>query len=267
MRDPRNAFRAQTDAPSLASGDPAVERQRRMTVTIRAAEAEPAAPARAALGIGFAWLVLALLALAAVTLRLDGALPVFTVVWLVVPLVSLARHRDPRRIGIRPVEARLLGVTVLAAGVATACLTIAVEPWSGAYGALVDEALSADPVDTTFGWLARHDGAGAWLGFVAMSGLVTIFAEELFFRGWLLQALLRRTRPGRAITAQAAAFALVQAVPALLLAPLEGAVFVAVYAFAAVGLVGGWAAWRTASIWPSLVVATTANAVLTALLV
>ena len=132
-----------------------------MTVTIRGAGAEPVAPARSALVIGIAWPLLALLSLAAATRHLDGALPVFTVVWLVVPLVSLARHHDPRRVGIRPVEARLLGSTVFAAGLATACLTIAVEPWSGAYGALVDAALSTDPVDTTFGWLARHDGGAA----------------------------------------------------------------------------------------------------------
>ena len=69
----------------------------------------------------------------------------------------------------------------------------------------------------------------------------------------------------RAVVAQAALFSVVQTLPALLLAPLEGVVFVGVYAFALVGVVGGWAAWRTASIWPSLAVAATLNALLTAL--
>lgn len=217
--------------------------------------------------VAAAWIVGALLALALATGYLDGAAPVFTVVWLVVPLVALARHRDPGRIGIRAVGLRGLVGTTAVAGLATAALTVAVEPWSGAYGALVDEALSTDPVDTTFGWLAHHDGLAAWAGFVLFSGLVTIFAEELFFRGWLLRLLGRHTTPARAIVGQAALFSVVQALPALLLSPVEGVVFVAAYAFVAVGLVGGWAAWRTASIWPSLVVATTLNAVLTALIV
>ena len=229
--------------------------------------ASPARNGRASTGtaLGVAWLIGALLALVVATRHLDGAVPVFTAIWLVVPLVTLLRRRDAGRVGLRRVRApRLAGTTVLAA-VLAAALTLAVEPWSGAYGALVEEALATDPVDTTFGWLVVHDGPGAWAAFVLFGGLVTIFAEELFFRGWLLQLLLRHTDPARAVVAQAALFSVVQVLPALLLAPLEGVVFVGAYAFALVGVVGGWAAWRTASIWPSLAVAATLNALLTAL--
>lgn len=210
-----------------------------------------------------AWIGAALVAAALAVWRLEGAVPVFTFVLLLVPLVSLVRHGDTARVGLRRVGAGLLARTTAVAALAIAVLTAAVEPWSHAYEALVEEALATDPVDPTFGWLARYDGFGSWAGFVLFTGLVTIFAEELFFRGWLLQLLLRHTGPAPAIVGQAVLFSLLQAIPAFLLSSVEAAVYVGVYAFAAIGLVGGTAAWRTASIWPSLIAATTFNAVLT----
>ena len=216
-----------------------------------------------AVALGVLWIVAALVAAVLVALWLDCALPIFTFVWFLVPLVALIRHRDAGRVGIGRVDLRLLGRTTTIAALAMAILIVAVEPWSGTYGQLVEKALSADPLDTTFGWLVRFDRVGAWTGFILFSGLVTIFAEELFFRGWLLQLLCRHKRPSRAIVIQAALFSLLQALAALQLSPLRASLYVAIYAFAVVGVVGGYAAWRTASIWPSLALATTSNALLT----
>ena len=96
------------------------------------------------------------------------------------------------------------------------------------------------------------------------SGLVTIFAEELFFRGWLLQLLQRRVSKGWAIAIQAALFTVPQLLAALMLSPVQAAVYAAVYSFLAIGLVGGWAAARTQSIWPSLAAATLWNVIMIA---
>lgn len=211
------------------------------------------------------WIVGALVAAIVASWRLDAAPPLFTVICLAVPLVALIRQREPARIGIRRIGLQRLVRTSATAVVAAAFITIAVEPWSHAYSGLVAESVAADPADITFGWLARLDGIGAWAGFILFSGLITIFAEELFFRGWLLQLLCRHTKPTRAIILQAAAFSVPQALAALFLSPSQAAVYIAVYSFTAIGLVGGYAAWRTASIWPSLVLATVFNAVMTAL--
>ena len=51
----------------------------------------------------------------------------------------------------------------------------------------------------------------------------------------------------------------------LLFPPLQAVVWIVVYSWLAVGVVGGWAAARTRSIWPSLIAATLTNLVLTAL--
>ena len=101
---------------------------------------------------------------------------------------------------------------------------------------------------------------------LAYSGLVTIMAEELFFRGWLLQLLLRRMDRTRAVVLQATLFALPQLLPALLMPTTQGIVYVVVYSWLIIGLVGGWAAARTSSILPSLVSATILNFVLAAIL-
>jgi membrane protease YdiL (CAAX protease family) len=213
--------------------------------------------------IASVWILGALVASAVAAWKLDAAPPLFTVIWLVVPLITLLRHGTPRRIGIRAVALAQVARASAVAILAVACVTLAVEPWSRAYSALVAEALAADPADITFGWLARFDGVGAWASFIIFSTLVTIFAEELFFRGWLLQLLCCHMKAALAIVVQAALFTLPQALVALFLAPSQAVVYIAVYSFAAIGVIGGYAAWRTASIWPSLVLATAFNAVLT----
>jgi membrane protease YdiL (CAAX protease family) len=234
--------------------------------TARPAGAAPGGGHGRLRGLAIGWIAAALAALALVGWRLGAALPVFTVLWLIVPLVALVRHADPGRVGIRRVPGRALARATLLAAAAVTLLFAALEPWSHAYDELVDEAISADPPDPTFGLVARFDGAGSWAGFVLFGGLVTLFAEELFFRGWLLQLLGRHTRPALAIGGQALAFAALQTLPALMLTPLRAGVYVVAYALVGNGLVCGWAAWSTGSIWPSLAIAATFNPVLTALL-
>jgi membrane protease YdiL (CAAX protease family) len=102
----------------------------------------------------------------------------------------------------------------------------------------------------------------AWGGLLLYSGLVTIGAEELFLRGWLLQALQHRMDKGWAIVIQAALFTLPQLLAALLLAPWQGVLYAVMYSWLAIGVIGGWAVARTQSIWPSLASATIWNAVM-----
>ena len=209
------------------------------------------------------WAGLALLALVPVCILLQGALPIFTVLWLIVPLVTVFWTRDASRVGFCPVPwSEYLKVTALNLG-ALLLIALAVEPWSHTYQALLSQALATEPPDTTFAWLVRYDGLPAWGGLLLYSGLVTIFAEELFFRGWLLQLLQRRMPRLGAIVLQAALFTLPQGLAALVLAPLQGVLFAVVYSWLAIGLVGGWAAARTQSIWPSLTAAVLFNFILT----
>ncbi len=211
------------------------------------------------------WVGLAIAALAPVTIFLQGSFPIFTVIWLVVPLIIFLGVKDARRMGFQLITWRLfLSTTALNLG-ALLAISLLVEPGSHVYRALVTAALSSQPIDTTFAWLERFEGPLGWAGLILYSGFVTIFGEELFFRGWLLQSLLRKMKPFWAILLQAALFTLPQLLAALLLSPLQGAVYTIAYSWLAVGMVGGWAAARTRSIWPSLVSATFWNAIMVAL--
>jgi membrane protease YdiL (CAAX protease family) len=136
------------------------------------------------------------------------------------------------------------------------------EPWSHTYQMLLTEAISALHPDTTFGWLVRFPGAAGWAGFIGFAGLVTLFAEELFFRGWLFQWLQKRMSSTKAVFWQATLFTLPQMLAAFLLAPLQGVLYAVVYSWLAIGLIGGWAASRTQSIWPSLLSATLYNIIM-----
>lgn len=150
------------------------------------------------------------------------------------------------------------------AGVAYAILLILVEPWNGVYDRLL--VLAVEGPDPTFAWLVRLDGVGGWLGLALFSGFVTLYSEELFFRGWLLQALNRRTQASVAVVGQAVVFTIFQSIPVFFFEPLQAVLYLLVYAFG-LGIIVGAAAQRTQSIWPGLAVVTVANLVLTAILV
>ena len=213
------------------------------------------------------WVGLALLILFPISTLLQGTFPIFTVLWLGVPLAAVLVTRDARRVGFRPIPWReYLKVAAINLGVLL-LIALAIEPWSHTYQALVSLAVSAGQGDTTFAWLVRYDGLPAWGGLLLYSGLVTIFAEELFFRGWLLQLLQPHMSRAWAIALQAALFTVPQAIVAFVLSPLPGVLYVVGYSWLAIGVVGGWAATRTQSIWPSLTAAVLLNFILTLLLI
>jgi membrane protease YdiL (CAAX protease family) len=85
-----------------------------------------------------------------------------------------------------------------------------------------------------------------------------MFAEELFFRGWLLQFMVKRIPVRKALLLQAFLFTLPQAIAAVFLRPIQAYVYI-IYSFIAVGLIGGWSAWKTKSIWPGLITVTLMN--------
>ncbi len=212
------------------------------------------------------WGVVALLALVPIAVGLEAAFPILTVVWILVPLLVVARTRDADRVGFRRVPWRLFAETTAIAFAACFAVTVAVEPWSHAYQRVVELAMTAQPIDSTFGWLVRLPRLPGLLAMTAYAGLVTMFGEELFFRGWLLQYLRRRVATWRAIVVQASLFAIPQMLVAAFMSPAQAIVYVVVDAWLLVGVVGGWAAARTGSIWPSLTIVTLGNLVLVALL-
>lgn len=205
------------------------------------------------------WVLLALALLLPVTLLLQGAFPIFTVVWLIVPLVVVLRTKDATRVGFRAVPWRQLAqATALNLG-GYLLLTLLLEPWSHAYEQLLALALSGSTPDTTFAWLLRFPRLPALTGMALYSGLITLFGEELFFRGWLLQLLQKRWGVTWAIIFQALVFVIPNLPAALALPSPQGWLYALLYTGLGIGIIGGYAAARTGSIWPSLISATLSN--------
>jgi len=153
-------------------------------------------------------------------------------------------------------------LVAVAAAAAEFVLTAPFEHWSHTGRKVYELIFAARPPDATFLWLRRFPGAAGWVAMVVYSGLVTIFAEELFFRGWLLQLLLRQFRPVWAIVIQATVFTmLVNGFLATALPLAQALVCSIVYSWLAIGVVCGWAAMRTRTIWPGLIVNVLGNAV------
>jgi membrane protease YdiL (CAAX protease family) len=208
------------------------------------------------------WAGSAMLTLLPIKIFLQGAFPVFTVIWLTVPLLVVLRTRDANRVGFRTISWRIFLTTAAINLSALLLVAILIEPWSHSYQALVKGVISGTPPDTTFAWLIRFTGFISWSGLLLYSGLVTIFGEELFFRGWLLQILQRRMKKAWAVMIQSTLFTIPQLLAAFLLTPLQGVVYAVIYSFLGIGIIGGWAATRTQSIWPSLASATIWNAIM-----
>jgi membrane protease YdiL (CAAX protease family) len=213
------------------------------------------------------WSFLALAVLAPVTGLLKGSFPIFTVVWILVPLVAALLAKDASRVGFTPVPWRELARTTAINLAGLLLLMLIFEPWSHTYQRLLGLAISNQSPDTTFAWLLRFPKIPSLGAMVLYSGLVTLFGEELFFRGWLLQLLKRRWGAARAIFLQALLFTIPNLPVAFVLPPPQGILYILVYTLLGIGFIGGWAASRTDSIWPSLVSATVCNFILVAMIV
>ena len=212
------------------------------------------------------WAILALIILSLVPQWLDGSFPIFTILWIIVPLIAVLRTKDAGRVGFRAISWRqFLTTTAINLG-GLLILMLLFEPWSHTYQKLLAIVLSSQTPDTTFVWLLRFPRIPALVGMVLYTGLVTLFGEELFFRGWLLQLLRRRLGSTWAVFLQAILFVIPNLLIAFALPPLQGMLYVLVYTWLGIGMLGGWAASRTGSIWPSLTSAVVCNLVLVAVI-
>lgn len=210
------------------------------------------------------WALLALAILVPVTQLLNGSFPIFTVVWILIPLGAVWLTKDASRIGFRAIPWRQLTQTTAINLGGLLLIMLLFEPWSHTYQKLLVLVLSSRSPDTTFAWLLRFPRIPALGAMLLYSGLVTLFGEELFFRGWLLQLLQKRWGAVWAVFLQALLFTIPNLLVAFVLPPLQGLLYALIYTWLGIGMVGGWAASRTGSIWPSLISATVFNFVLVA---
>jgi membrane protease YdiL (CAAX protease family) len=214
-------------------------------------------------GVTIGWLTAAAITAVMVPPMIGASLPVLTLVWLVIAAVVLRRTRTPSALGLVHVPGCEFSRVTIAATVAMTLLFGVAEALTHPYRELLELVRDESTPDSTFAWVIEHGPGWGLVGFVLYGGLVTIFAEEIVFRGALMTSV-RHRGPWVTVGVTTIAFAAVQALPAALLSAGAAVGFLLVDAVLAVGIVGGLAAYRTQSIFPALVAITVANVVVLA---
>lgn len=210
---------------------------------------------RAAAIVG-AYLLCAVALAIVLAVVLETALPVFTLIWLMVAGVVLVRHGTDR-LGLRRVPRPIFVSTTAICLLGVAGPALILEPLTKSYTRIIEAALDEPVVDLAFVGLADSSAAGALLT-VAYLGGIGFVAEELFFRGVLIQSF--RVRLGwSVIVSQALGFVLLNSFILLVASARDGIIYLVGYTVP-LGLVLGWAAHQTRSIWPGLCALNVANA-------
>ena len=206
----------------------------------------PLAVAVAALG------VTAMLASPVLALRLGPGLGIRAIVALGTILLALPALAA---LVARPAAGRAaLGSGIFAPRTAVLSLLLGAALWVGSIGLMEMQSLFFPPSAETLDFFRRLHAALAPSG--VLDGLVSLvviallpaLCEELVMRGVLLPSLAARIAPAPAVTLTAAAFALIHFDPIRLL-----------FTFV-LGLVLGALRLRTGSLWPSVMVHLTLNA-------
>lgn len=212
------------------------------------------------------WSLIALALLFPVTILLKASFPIFTLAWIGVPLILAWKMKDANAVGFRRINwSELVKVTAINLVLLLVIISL-FEPWTHTYRELLYLVFDSEQPDSTFAWLVRFPRLHGLATMTLYSGFVTLFGEELFFRGWLLQAFRRKMSTTWAVILQATLFVLPNLLVTFMLPGLQAAIYALVYTWLAIGLVGGWAAARTGSIWPSLLSATLCNLILVAVI-
>ncbi len=225
-------------------------------MAVEAGTEVPVQPSSQALAIG--WLGAAAVAAVAVPLLIGASLPVLTLVWLAIGALVLRRTGTPAALGLVRVPGREFARVTVAATVAMTVLFGIAEAMTHPYRELLDLISDESSPDSTFAWVVEHGRGWGLVGFAVYGAFVTIFAEEIVFRGALMNRL-RRRGARVAVAGTTVAFAAIQALPSALLSLPAAMGFLLIDAVLAVGVVGGVAAYRTRSIHPGLVAVTVAN--------
>jgi len=212
------------------------------------------------------WIILAFVILTSVVFIYNTSLPIFTYVWLIVTLIVLINNKVNIIGSIKISKNKLIKYTFIHF-LLLSLMYLIFEPWSKAYKLLINLAINATPPDPTFIWLSNGSEISSLIIMFLMTLFITIFGEELFFRGYLYQKFKDKYKPIKAIIIQAFLFALPNLIVTFMMPLVSGIIYVFVYAFLGVGCIGGYTAYKTDSIWPSLISASLMNFLLVIILV
>lgn len=207
------------------------------------------------------WILAALVVLTTIVFIMETSLPIFTLIWLVVPFIILIKNKQIV-MGIGKISKNELIKYTLFHFILLTVIYLIFEPWSGSYKLLIDIAINTNTPDPTFIWLTKYSGFLSYSIMLLVTIFITIFGEELFFRGFLYHYFKKKINPFWAIIIQAGLFAVPNLIVGFMMPALQSIIFILVYAFLAIGCVGGYIVHKSGTIWPGLISASTMNLIL-----
>mgnify|MGYP006277552685 FL=1 len=201
----------------------------------------------------FLWIILALASLFYLNNIYGIEIPTFTLTWLVLSFLAVLIAGGIKYVGFTRVD---IGEFLLVTGlnlIFLAVVFIILEPLSGTYKMIIDKTLVSSSIDPAYFWLNKYDDMTGLLGFFLTNFFIIMFAEELFFRGLLIQYIGLKLSKFWGVLIQAFLFLGLIVIIQYNLPPVENYILLVAYTFFGRGIIGGWAAARTDSIWPSLI--------------
>ncbi|MFO7815519.1 MAG: CPBP family glutamic-type intramembrane protease [Halanaerobiales bacterium] len=179
-------------------------------------------------------------------------IPVFTLVWLVLAFLAVLLARDAKYVGFSGVEFSEFLLALFLNLLLLSIIFIVLEPLSGTYREVINNIRRDTTLYPSYFLLSKFSGLYGLLAYFICNFFIIIFAEELFFRGLLIQYAELKLNKFWGVLIQAFLFLLFILILDIRLPPVQNYIFLVGYTFLGRGIIGGWAAARTDSIWPSL---------------
>ncbi|HKL13718.1 MAG TPA: CPBP family intramembrane glutamic endopeptidase [Halanaerobiales bacterium] len=201
----------------------------------------------------FIWIIFALGALFYFSNLFGTDIPPFTLIWLVLPFLAVLISGENKIVGFCKVKFSEFMLVLLLNIIFMGIVFVILEPLSGTYKIIIDKALRTNPLDPAFYWISQYKDWSGVLGFFLINIFIIIFAEELFFRGLLIQYIGLKLNTFWGVLISSFLFLFFIVILNYNLPPVENYILLVGYTFFGRGIIGGWAAARTGTIWPSII--------------
>ncbi len=201
----------------------------------------------------FIWIILSLGSLFYLSNLYGTVVPVFTLVWLSLAFLAVLLARDAKYVGFSGVKFSEFLLALFLNLLLLSLVYIVLEPLSGTFREVINNIKRETILYPSYYLLNQFNGLKGLLAYFLCNFFIIIFAEEIFFRGFLIQYAELKLNKFWGVLIQAFLFLLFILILDINLPPVQNYIFLVGYTFLGRGIIGGWAAARNDSIWPSLI--------------
>lgn len=201
----------------------------------------------------FIWIIASLGTLFYLSNLYRTEVPVFTLVWLALAFLGVLLARDAKYVGFAGVKFSEFMLVLFLNLLFLSLVYIVLEPLSGTFREVINNIRRETILYPSYYLLNQFKGLNGLLAYFLCNFFIIIFAEEIFFRGFLIQYAELKLNKFWGVLIQAFLFLIFILILDINLPPVQNYIYLVGYTFLGRGIIGGWAAARTDSIWPSLI--------------